>query len=151
MSVEDGSYTGGGVTFEHRGLAQFTRRIQLILGTLPPEIGKALYELAQEMKTDSQTEWVPVRDGILRGSAFVDEPVVETAQISVRLGYGGAAEAYALAQHEDLTFHHPGLDNPGGQVGYAKYLERPVLAKANMIPERVGPIVTKVYHEAANG
>jgi len=40
--------------------------------------------------------------------------------VSVTLGYGGAAAAYARRQHEDLTFAHK-----EGQE--AKFLERPLL------------------------
>lgn len=62
---------------------------------------------------------VPLHDGILRASGTVLLPEVSGAFWSVTLGYGGAASAYALVQHENLTFHHlPGR--------VAKYLETPM-------------------------
>lgn len=160
MSLDDGNYVGGSVTFTHSGLAQMTRRVALILGMLPAEIGGELYKLGEEIMTDAKDEYVPVDQGILRGSGFVNEPVVETAQISVTLGFGGAAEAYALKQHEDLSLHHPPKDTGHDEHRLSnmdarpnagsKYLERPVLAKAHLLPERCGAIVARVYAEAGS-
>ena len=52
--------------------------------------------------------------GTLRASGHVLKPVTEGRKISVDLVYGGAAEAYAVVQHEGLDFHH--------NVGQARYL-----------------------------
>lgn len=60
---------------------------------------------------------VPVRDGILRDSGFVDDPTTVFGGPSVELGFGGPAAQYALVQHEG-NFRH----NPPGQK---KYLEIP--------------------------
>ena len=35
--------------------------------------------------------------------------------VAVEIGFGGPAEAYAVVQHEDLSYRHP--------VGQAKFLE----------------------------
>lgn len=160
MSVEDVSVVGGTVEFEMTGLSQFVRRIQLILGELPPAIAGEMYKLGEEIMTLSKDDYVPVDQGILRGSGFVNEPVIETAQISVTLGFGGPAEAYALIQHEDLTYHHPPKDPKhdkhrienmeASPLAGSKYLERPMLLKAGELPARVGPIVAQVYSSAAS-
>jgi len=62
---------------------------------------------------------VPVDLGTLRASGFVERPKTVRDTVTVTLGYGGAAKAYALVQHEREDFNHPGQ-------GSAKYLERPV-------------------------
>jgi hypothetical protein len=53
--------------------------------------------------------------GTLRASGHVEPVVVEGAKMHVDLVYGGAAQAYAIVQHENLDYHH--------NVGQAKYLE----------------------------
>jgi hypothetical protein len=84
---------------------------------------------AELVMTDAKENYVPVgqppedkHPGTLRASGFVDPPVVEGDHIEVTLGFGGAAEPYAMVQHERLEFHHT--------VGTAKYLETPMLAAA---------------------
>lgn len=83
---------------------------------------RGLYLAGELIITDAKENYCPVRDGILRASGFVNEPVLEEADASVTIGFGGAAEAYALEQHERMDFHHT--------VGGPKYLERPVMAHA---------------------
>lgn len=61
-------------------------------------VGQALLEEARVIMRKSLEE-VPVRDGILKASATVEVPVKNGRMIVVRLGYGGAAAAYALYQH----------------------------------------------------
>ena len=70
---------------------------------------KKLKVYAEEIKGLSQT-MCPVDSGTLKGSAYVQE-IIDGWEI----GYGGAAEEYALEQHENLQYHHP--------VGQAKFLE----------------------------
>jgi hypothetical protein len=88
---------------------------------------RALYMVGEIIITDAKANYVPVRDGILRASGFVREPVITHDNASVTIGFGGAAEAYALEQHERLDYHHT--------VGGPKYLERPVLAHAGEVRE----------------
>jgi hypothetical protein len=79
---------------------------------------KVLEACAIELKGRSQA-LCPVDSGTLRGSAVVD-----VQGNTVTVGYGGAASAYALVQHENLHFHHP--------VGQDKFLEQPF---DEMVPE----------------
>ena len=70
---------------------------------------------------------VPVDFGVLRASAFVAPPdnsalATPRGDATFHFGYGGPAEAYALAQHEG-HFDHP----EGGQ---RKFLEEPLRAAA---------------------
>jgi len=89
--------------------------IKQIAQRFPIIVGAALYQEAQIEMTESKRR-VPVEHGILKASGFVTFPENKGRNISVTLSYGGAAEAYAIVQHERLDFHHP----LGGQ---AKYLE----------------------------
>ena len=75
-------------------------------------------------------EIVPLDLGPLRASGTVLPPEISGNTISVTLGFGGAAEAYAWRQHEDLTYKHA----PGRQ---AKYLEQPMMAEEPNIMGRV--------------
>jgi hypothetical protein len=68
-----------------------------------------LEQLANEIKSLSQ-ERCPVDTGTLRGSAQLARE-----KSIIRVGYGGAASAYSIEQHENLNLHHP--------VGQAKFLE----------------------------
>jgi len=75
---------------------------------------------------DSQRQ-VPHATGVLRASGVVNPPTVDGTHVEVRMGYGGAASAYALSQHEDLSLNHPDPTNPHSDPkGRAKYLETPV-------------------------
>ncbi len=85
--------------------------------------GGSLKRRGEHVIGRSQEEFVPVDVGTLRDSAFVEDPVFAGNEVTVDLGFGGAAEDYALRQHEDLSLRHPN----GGQ---AKYLERPLLEEA---------------------
>lgn len=71
--------------------------------------------------------------GTLKASGYVELPVIEGNEVSVTMGFGGAASAYALALHE-----HPSDASPpswkGKELHFSvegtgtKYLERPFLA-----------------------
>ena len=93
----------------------------------------ALSVLIEEAETirGQSMDLVPVDQGILRASALTvlgpggfgveDTPT----DLSVTIGYGGAAASYALVQHEtppDIFTHAPGRS--------WKYLEQPFLAAA---------------------
>lgn len=91
---------------------------------------KGLYRHALEVMAKSQ-EIVPIggpptspydpAPGTLKASGTVLLPTWDSGRqrVEVVLGYGGAAEAYAWRQHEDLTYRHK-----DGQS--AKYLEGPM-------------------------
>jgi hypothetical protein len=93
-----------------------------------PALAATLFERAEYTMTRSKETFVPVDKGILRGSGYVEPPVIDGLDVSVTLGYGGPAGAYALKQHEDETLNHP----RGGQ---AKYLSDPVQETAATLGE----------------
>lgn len=73
------------------------------------EAMKKLKAVAIEIKSRSQ-EMCPVDIGTLRDSAYVED-----LPNGYEIGYGGAAEEYALEQHENLDYYH--------DDGQAKFLE----------------------------
>src|SRR5712691_1060923 len=56
-----------------------------------------------------------IAPGTLRASGFVHPPERSGRRVTCVLSYGGAAEAYAIVQHERLDFQHT--------TGQAKFLE----------------------------
>ena len=93
-------------------------------------VGAALYQEAETIMADSKTNYVPVDVGTLHNSGHVQMPEISGSKASVLLGFGGAASDYALAVHENLTARHT--------VGQAKYLEKPMLAAARGMTDRLG-------------
>lgn len=78
-------------------------------------VGAGLYAAGSVIMKDSKRR-APVADGALRGSGYVTLPQEIGSGVLVEIGHGGAASAYAIRQHEDLTLNHPN----GGE---AKFLE----------------------------
>ena len=72
---------------------------------------------------------VPVDFGTLKASGVVRKPDVSRSKVTVELGYGGAAQAYALVQHEANFTHKPGKQR--------KFLEQPVKEARAGFGERV--------------
>lgn len=80
----------------------------------------------------------PHADGPLRASGVLNPPAVSGTHVEVTMGYGGAASAYALSQHEDLTLNHPDPTNPKSDPkGQAKYLEAPVRDQVQGLARRL--------------
>ncbi len=94
---------------------------------------RGLYRAANEIMTDSKQHYVPFRFGTLRSSGYVALPKVDKTKVVQHLGYGGAASAYALVQHERLDYKHT--------RGQAKYLELPAIRHA---PEISGLVTTEL-------
>lgn len=108
------------------------------LASLPAEVTKALsgalYKEGWAILTDSQ-RLVPVETGTLRSSGTVSTPKTDGDIVDVEIGYGGAAQDYAIVQHERMDFQHP----HGGQ---AKYLEQPALEHVTGMEARLGVAVS---------
>ena len=95
------------------------------------ELAGAIYEEMEEIKAASQ-EIVPLRFGVLRASAdAVGVNLIKHGHNgSVVIGYGGAASAYSIIQHQTP----PPEEAKQGETSFRhaegrtwKYLERPVL------------------------
>ena len=99
----------------------------------------ALMEEAQLMFAESQRR-VPVDLGDLRRSGIILPPVSSGNLVTIEMGYGGAASAYALIQHERQDFRHK-----DGKTW--KYLETPVRERIpNLelrLQQRIDRLMTK--------
>lgn len=96
-------------------------------------LGGALYIEANGMMTESQGE-VPVDEGTLKASGVVMMPRLSgSLSVEVSFGYGGAARAYALIQHERTDFNH--------RVGKDHYLSDPVNRRMAGIEARLAATV----------
>lgn len=104
--------------------------------TLDTALRTALAAETQIMFAESQ-RIVPVDTGTLRRSGIIMPPRSEGKNIVVILGYGGAASAYALRQHEDLTLRHK-------KGKSAKYLERPVMERTKNLETRLAGRINKI-------
>ncbi len=110
----------GPVEFKLTGVEQMSN----LVAAKGKDIGKkalsGLFKVASQVMTISKRDFAPVDEGIMRNSGVVGNPERRGKEFRIELGYGGAAEAYVVRQHEDLTLSH--------SVGEAKFLERPLLA-----------------------
>lgn len=102
------------------------QQLRAAAASTPSAQGAAFYEIASQVLTVSQRDYVPVETGALRASGFVEPPITRGAETSVTVGFGGPAAPYAVIVHEDLTKRHP--------VGQAKYLELPLRAALEGMP-----------------
>lgn len=121
----------------------------------PPAVEQGLYRWAEGVIAISKQRYVPVRDGHLRASGHVVSqsrqhgPVTQGSraraftspyEISVVMGYGGAAAPYALAVHENPRAGKTRGFSPQGRryrkwarVGEWKYLETPFKLQARHV------------------
>jgi len=100
-----------------------------------PAIAAALFQEAETIRRESMAR-VPVDLGTLKNSAYVAPPHIDGDRVSVEIGYGGAASAYAAAVHERLHDKHPGGGGP-------KYLESVLNEHEAGFSERIGAAVAK--------
>ena len=115
-----------------RGVEEMRSKIRSIAISFPEKVRRALYqELEINVMTVSKRDYVPVDEGELRASGFV-EMDKDKKRIAARFGFGGPAGSgnvgetnrenvgYAIVQHENPSYRHP--------VGSYKYLEKPANA-----------------------
>jgi len=113
------------------------RKLQDINRKHPLAIDAALFETATDIMNDSKDNFVPVDTTNLQASGHVDLPERKRNKVTVTMGYGGAAAAYALAVHENPRAGKTQGTGPSGQkyktwaqVGEWKYLETPLIEAA---------------------
>lgn len=97
------------------------------------KVGRALYREGNRIITRSKQEFVPVVTGNLRSSGYVELPQANGTEVTVTIGFGGAAAAYAAMVHENPRSGNTGGVSPRGRpyknfstVGQWKYLEQPM-------------------------
>ena len=114
---------------EIEGGDALARKLQEMGAKAMPLAAQALRMEAEAIMADSKSRYVPVDTGVLRASGVVGTPTVDRDGAEVRMGYGGAAEGYAVIQHEMMDYKHA--------VGGPKYLERPLLEAAKGMAARL--------------
>lgn len=118
------------VELEIKGREEMRRAIRLLGDKGTKAMGAALWAEANRIMNASK-EIVPVKDEYLKTSGHVVPlPEYTSDGVIVKMGYGGAAKAYAEVQHENLSYQH----KPPTQ---AKYLEKPLLEAAQDMGFRI--------------
>lgn len=118
------------VSIQLSGAPELLARLAVAPEIAVRAMASALYTEGQSILSDSQP-LVPVETGTLRASGAVELPAISGTAVEVVIGYGGAAQDYAIVQHEHLEFAHP----HGGQ---AKFLEQPALEHGATMEPRLG-------------
>lgn len=158
------------LSLQLKGIEAVNRNIKALGEFAIKAVGKVLYTEAETVMSKSK-RLVPVNLGVLRASGRVDPPLYDHTSVLVRLGFGGAASAYALYIHEGIgpavgkpAFMPPvapfaqwakrklGDESLGfviaravGQKGLTprKYLERPLLERARTFTSNFAPKVDR--------
>lgn len=147
------------------GATAMQQSILALAKAMPKRIGDALWAEAELTMTEAK-ELCPVMDGTLIDSGHVEPPEYNGDGISVTMGFGGAASAYALAVHENPRSGKTGGWGPKGPQdiqfrnlktkagrsyiapigaqrkryatkGQWKYLEQPFLKRVNGLELRI--------------
>lgn len=113
-----------------QGIPQAKAALRRIQANALDELRQALFVEANDIMNKSKAQ-VPVLTGVLRGSGTVFQPVIRGNKVTIELGYGGAASAYAVIQHENVAYVHP-------RGGKAKYLQDPLMAAIQGMEGRLG-------------
>jgi hypothetical protein len=95
----------------------------------PRAMERSLFKYGNTRLTESK-RLVPVEYGDLKDSGTADEPEWNGSNLSMELGYGGAAMEYAEIVHEDMEAFH--------DDGQAKYLEQPLNAAEPNFDQEIG-------------
>jgi hypothetical protein len=117
------------------GMDKQLAQLAAIADKIPDGVGKALIGKTLAIGAESYKQ-CPVDQGDLRGTQYIDGPVIEGNQISTVIGY---TPVYALRQHEDMSYHH--------NVGKARYLSDPIEARLPEMGYMVAEAFQNVYRE----
>lgn len=116
------------------GAEAMIAKLEAIAQKVPDNAARSLFQQGQVIMGASK-RLVPVDTGALRSTGTVERPVIKRGDVSVTLAFGGPAEPYAAAVHENLNARHP--------VGQAKYLEQPVLEAMPTLAGDLGKDILK--------
>ena len=133
-----------------KGADDMKRVLSALATRFPKEVAAAVYRRAEAVMARSVTEFVPVAEeggGTLRRSGHVAPAVIKGRKISVTMGFGGEADAYAVAVHEHLSAYSPPswqkamIDGNGVQFHPEgrgpKYLEIPLMEAVATMAEDI--------------
>ena len=94
----------------------------------------ALYQGGSIIMTEAKKR-APLDVGTLRNSGYVTLPRRDGDEVFVEAGFGGAAKAYAVRQHEELGYNH--------EIGEAKYLQNAIDAKEMEVRNRIAKLTDR--------
>lgn len=146
-----------------KGLPELEAELVRLGRRAPKALGSAFFQIAEEIIGLSKEKFVPVDQGILRASGFVEVPKISGSNVSVELGFGGPAGkgniggdsnkekvGYAIVVHENPRAGKTGGTSPKGRsyktwstVGGWKYLERPFNAAQKNLDRRAAELVRR--------
>lgn len=129
------------LVIELKGSGKLKNQLDRLGRSGPEALGRALYREANQIMNVSKGI-VPVDTGTLKRSGHVRLPEQTGNTVTVTMGYGGAASAYALVQHEELSYYH----KPPTQ---AKYLEQPLNEAASGMAQRIAGQLGKELGDVA--
>ena len=89
------------IGFTVEGTRTLQRNLQLLGLEAVPAMGAGLLEEAEVIMTEAKV-LVPVDQGELRASGHVQGPEISGPNVSVAVGFGGAAAPYAVWVHEGI-------------------------------------------------
>lgn len=106
------------IAIDIKGRAEMERAIRVLGENGLKAMASALWSEGTRIMEQAK-DLTPVDTGVLKNSGIVDLPMISGSDVFVKMGFGGAATAYAETQHEELSYYH----KPPTQ---AKYLEQPL-------------------------
>ena len=131
---------GSAISFTLKGVQAMRNAIDAIAAGMIDDVLIALREEAEEIMRRSKTEFVPIDESTIMLSGFVNPVVRKGKDLSVVMGFGGAAEEHALTVHETPSKFDP-PSWKGKRVkfkrGGSKYLERPLMEATQGMSGRI--------------
>lgn len=145
------------------GIPKTNRALERLARRAPKALASAYFQIGEEIIGESKEKFVPVDQGILRASGFVELPRISGAKVSVELGFGGPAGkgnvggdsnkenvGYAIVVHENPRAGKTGGVSPRGReyktwstVGGWKFLERPFKAAQRGLDRRTAELLRR--------
>lgn len=131
------------MSFKFTGMGKARKQLKAMPDKAIRALSQAVFIEGEKIRTEALLR-VPVDLGTLKSSIFVDKPVIKGPIVSVTIGAGGQAAAYAAAVHE-----YPSAASPPSWVGKEvkfsarkgkgpKFISNPVQEAESGFGRRVG-------------
>ncbi len=138
----------GGLSLSFKGGAELERRLTGLAGAANDDLEKAVRAHAEDVMADAQENHVPVMDGTLRASGYVQSGR-QARGVWAKLGFSAP---YARKVHENPRAGNTGGVSPSGRqypkwakVGGWKFLERPLKASEGRFLETVASVIQAAW------
>lgn len=120
------------------GSKELTRALLSSGPAIVEDFARGIYEEGQLAFRQSQKE-VPVRDGYLKNSGRLHQPVIRGTRVDVDITYGSSAVDYAAPVHELQKNYR------GGRKRY--YLKDPVQARVPNMEARLARRIQRIVRQ----